>query len=191
MQIFQKIIFTITLFLTFLGYAQFKYEINGGHSNVGFSVKWNDLAIRTGEFKAFGGELNTLKDSDLTGAYVSLKINSNSIDVIADHLADKLKGDEFLDAAKFPQITFTCSGLKLISPNNYSANGKLTVKGISKDVEFMVEDFGRKDDGKYGAIKVIGAISRKDFAILGGGDSLGDKITITSFFEINKKDKKD
>lgn len=191
MMMIKKTIFTFAISIAIFSEAQFRYEINGGHSNIGFAVKWNDIAIRTGEFKAFGGEILTTKDADLSGATVSLKINSNSIDVIADHLADKLKGDEFLDAAKFAQITFSCSGLKLTSPNNYSANGKLTVKGITKDVEFLVEDFGRKDEGKYGAIKVTGAISRKEFSILGGGDRLGDKITITSFFEINKKDKKE
>lgn len=187
----KKSIFFASIFLVILANAQFRYEINGGHSNIGFAVKWNDIAIRTGEFKAFGGEILTLKDSDLSGSTVSLKINANSIDVIADHLADKLKGEEFLEAEKFAQITFSCVGLKLSSTNNYVANGKLTVKGITKDAEFTVEDLGRKDDGKYGALKVIGAISRKDFGILGGGDRLGDKITITSFFEINRKDKKE
>ena len=177
---------TILILLSqFLAFTQKTYNIDNGHSNIGFAIQWNDYGFRTGEFKAFGGTIVTKNPKDFNQASANLKIMVGSIDVIVDHLGKKLLQPEFLDSAKCPMITFDCSSLKKKKKNLYLAEGTLTAKCISQPVVFLVEVLGTKE--KYAALKVTGELDKSKFGITGGGDRLGNKILITSYFELKEK----
>ena len=89
----------------FTSYSQEIWTVDSPHSNIRFEVGWEDISIRTGEFKVFEGQLTTKSKSDLSNAIFMLKVDPKSIDVIAERLSEQLKGERFLDTEKFPEMT--------------------------------------------------------------------------------------
>ena len=85
----------------------------------------------------------------------------------------------WLDAARFPTATFTSTSLKTLSPTQIEATGKITIKGIARDVRFPV---AVKDDGKTRSYDGTVRIRRTDFR-LGTGewqatDVVADEVVI-------------
>lgn len=90
-----------------------------------------------------------------------------TIDVTSIDLGDKTFDDEarskgFFNAAQFPQARFTSTGVKALGGGRFEAAGKLTLKGITRDV---VMPFTAKAEG--GATVFDGAvpIRRLEFSI--------------------------
>jgi polyisoprenoid-binding protein YceI len=122
----------------FASVAQHSWTVDNAHSNIRFEVGWEDFSVRTGEFKVFEGTITTDSKFDLSNATFYLKVDPKSIDVIADDLSEQLKGDRFLDAGKFPEITFNAAGAKSTSDSTYISTGKLVIRGVEKEQDALI-----------------------------------------------------
>lgn len=73
----------------------------------------------------------------------SLVVDVASLTVPNKMMSDHIQGDRWLDAAKHGKITFELAGLSNVKKdgNNYTADarGKLTIKGVTKDVTAPVK----------------------------------------------------
>lgn len=138
------------------------YNVDTSHSNVGFKVKHMMVSTVSGEFQKFSGsfelEDKTNKLKALTGTIEVASINTN-IDKRDAHL----KSEEIFDAAKYPHITFVLEKL-----SGDKAHGKLTIKGVTKDVVLDYE-FGGVIKDPWGntraGITLSGKIDRKEFGV--------------------------
>ena len=139
--------------------------------------------MRTGEFKVFEGNLTTVINSDLTTATWYLKVDPASIDVIAPNLSEQLKGERFLDAAKFPEITFHSAGAKAISDSIYITSGKLNIHGIERDQEAMIHFKGQKKGTRsyLMALEVTLKLNRTDFGLTWGSPRLGETVKVIGY----------
>ncbi len=85
----------------------------------------------------------------------------------------------WLDAAHFPTATFASTSLKILSPTQIEATGKITIKGITRDVRFPVTV---KDVGKTRSYDGAARIHRTDFKVGTGEweatDVVADEIVI-------------
>ena len=83
--------------------------------------------MRTGEFKVFDGTVITTSLDDLSEAQFNFVVDAASVDVIADRLADHIKSERFLEVEKYPEITFSSVGAKVLSDSTYLSSGKITI----------------------------------------------------------------
>ncbi len=93
-----------------------------------------------------------------------------------------LSSPHFLDAQKYPTITFHSKSAKVAGPGKLLITGDLTIHGVTKEVVLDV-------DGPSGPIadragQRMGAsattkIKRQDFGVTYGSGVVGDEITIT------------
>src|ERR1700722_13397396 len=74
-----------------------------------------------------------------------------------DGFSDELAGEKFLNAAKFPAITFTSTAFHPQSATHGTVAGDLTVMGVTKHVIFDVDLVG---DGKGFRGPVIGVTAK-------------------------------
>ncbi len=85
----------------------------------------------------------------------------------------------WLDAARFPTATFRSTSLKILSPTQIEAAGKIVIKGISREVRFPVTV---KDGGKARAYDGTVRIHRTDFKVGAGEweatDVVADEVVI-------------
>jgi len=188
--------FIITGLLScFTSFAQDTWTVDNSHSNIRFEVGWEDFSIRTGEFKVFEGNIVTNSKYDLTNATFYLKVDPKSIDVIADNLSEQLKGERFLDAEKYLEITYSSTGAKATSDSTFISKGKLNIHGVVKDQDVLIWFKGHKPGrrGEMLGIEVSLTINRKDFGLEWGSPRLGDTVKIVGYllYQMKIEEKKE
>lgn len=142
-----------------------KWTIDTQHSEVQFKVKHLAIANVSGTFKTFSGQVRNEND-DFSNAEIHFELDTNSIDTNSTERDNHLKSDLFLNAEKFPKITFEG---KLIKSNEaYQLNGNLTIlettKPVSLNADFTGTGTGRHNDTRAG-FEIDGKINRKDYGL--------------------------
>lgn len=99
-------------------------------------------------------------------------------------LEGHLKSDDFFGIEKFPTSTFVITKAVPQGPGKYKVVGNITIKGITKEIQFPAE-LTEKDGGINGSATLT--IDRSKFNVKYGSgsffDNLGDK-TIYDDFEL-------
>ncbi len=162
------------------------YNIDPAHSEITFKVKHLMITNVTGRFKKFSGKMESEQD-DFTDAKIEFEADIDSIDTNNEQRDGHLRTGDFLDAAKYPKLTFTSTSLTKESDGIYKLNGDLSIHGVTKPVTMSAELAGVNKD-PWGQTKVgfelTGSIHRKDFgmeynaALETGGVLVGDEVKL-------------
>ncbi|ADB31293.1 YceI family protein [Kribbella flavida DSM 17836] len=174
---------TTTATSTIPGLVAGTYALDTAHTEIGFTVRHLMTKVR-GTFKEFAGEI-VVKDS-LEESTAAVTVELSSVDTRSEQRDGHLRSGDFFDVEKSPKMTFASTALR---PNgdDYTLVGELTIKDVTRPIEFAV-DFLGVDQNAYGqtiiGFEATASISRKDWGIdfnvpLEGGKLLvGDKVDI-------------
>ena len=152
-------------------------------------VTWNAKKVtgeHTGNVLLNGGNV-WVEKNELVGANVSINMNSISCTDLTDaewnkKLVGHLKSDDFFSVEKYPKAAFEITSVKKESNNDYTVNGKLTIKGITNDISFPA-----KVNIADGLVKANGTakLDRTKWDIRYGSgkffEGLGDKMIYDEF----------
>jgi polyisoprenoid-binding protein YceI len=172
------------------------WEIDPGHSTIGFTVRHMTISRVRGQFDKFAGTI-TADGTDPASASINATIDTSSIDTrSADRDAD-LKSANFLDVAKYPTMTFKSKKIEAAGPGKFNVIGDLTLHGVTKEVTLAVEVPGAPIKDPWGNTRAGAAatttISRKDFGLVwnkmieAGGAVVGDAVSVEINLEAVKK----
>jgi polyisoprenoid-binding protein YceI len=172
--------------------AQTTWSLDKVHSRIGFAVPHYAITEVEGNFKDFEAAVVT-KAADFDGAEVTFTAKSASIDTDNERRDGHLKSADFFDAEKNPDVTF--KGVLSKAGGKYKLKGDLTMKGVTKPVEFDVTYGGTMDTGRglKAGFKLNGQVNRQDFGVSYGGKTpggdaiIGDKVDIICKIELDKK----
>lgn len=138
------------------------YNVDASHSSIGFKVKHMMISNVKGNFKNFSGSFefdektNTLKSFNGNVEVKSINTDNAKRD-------GHLQSSDFFAADKYPKITF-----KLEKISGDTAYGKLTMRGVTKDVTLDYENNGSIKD-PWGntrvGIALSGKVNRLDYGI--------------------------
>jgi len=130
------------------------WEIDKEHSNFYFSVDHIYAKVH-GRFTDYKGTFlfdpNNLKDSK-----ISFEIKVKSIDTGISKRDKHVLSADFLDASKYPLVTFTSSSITKAAGNTYNVNGKLTIKDVTSDLTLPLAYEGTKDNPLLPGMEVAG-----------------------------------
>ncbi|WP_419766401.1 MAG: YceI family protein [Arcobacter sp.] len=172
---------TLATILTATALFAGTYNVDASHSNVGFKVKHLMISNATGKFDKFTGSFefdeksNTLKSLNGVAEVASINTENEKRD-------GHLKSADFFDVANYPKITFMLNKI-----DGDTAYGKLTMKGITKNIELDLENNGSIIDpwgNKRVGLELNGKINRKDFglnwnkALEAGGVVVGETVKL-------------
>lgn len=176
-------------------FAQTKWAMDKAHTNVTFSVTHMTVAETTGKFNEYNVEVTSPSD-DFNGADVVFTAKTASINTDNEGRDKHLKSPDFFDAEKFPDLKF--AGKLVKDAGKYKLRGQLTMKDVTKDVEFDVTYKGRiptkNRDGSESAkagFKLVGKVNRFDYNLKfdrtteTGGLVVGQDVEITANVELN------
>jgi polyisoprenoid-binding protein YceI len=184
------ILFAVTL-LSATAFAQTTWKNDPMHSKLGFTVTHLMVSDVDGIFKDFNCTIWASRP-DFSDAKFQLTVNTASINTDVDYRDKDLRSANYFDVDKYPTMTFTSTGLRMVSPNHYKLRGDLTLKGVTKPVTMdlwyrgtIVSPMSKKDDAGF---KLTGVIKRSDFgfASQAGTSMLSDEITINANGEFAK-----
>lgn len=142
-------------------------------------VRWTGKKIggsHTGEIEVKSGYLE-LKDGQISGGKVTMDMQSiTNTDLdnaeFNQKLVNHLKSEDFFGVDQYPTSTFVVTKASKFENGKATVSGNLTIKGITKDMSFVV----KKEGNKYSAEVEI---DRSQFDVRYGSksffDNLGDK----------------
>ncbi len=172
-----------------------KWAIDQAHTEILFKVKHLVISTVTGKFNKFDGTMLS-SGEDFNDSIIEFSADVNSIDTNQVDRDTHLKSPDFFDAANHPKLTFTSTSFKRKSGSEYSLHGDLTIRGIAKPVELVVEYGGTIKD-PWGNIKIgfeiSGKISRKEFGLTWnaatetGGLVVADEVKLLINVELAKQ----
>lgn len=148
-----------------------KWLLDPMHSEVQFKIKHLVISTVTGSFSTFAGSMESTGDDKFENAQVEFSLDVESISTNQEQRDAHLRGEEFFDAAKFPQIKFVSTSFVSTGGNEYKVTGNLTVKDVTKPVTLEAEYGGSAVDfyGNHKAgFEVTGKINRKEFGLTWG-----------------------
>lgn len=170
------------------------YVIDKGHSEVGFQIRHLMAKVR-GRFTDFQGQIQA-DPAKPEASSVELTIQATSIDTANPNRDKDLRGADFFDVEKHPQITFKSTRIKAKGKDSYDVTGVLTMRGVSREVTLPVSFLGfmkdQRGNERVGFETAI-TLNRKDFGIVwnrtldAGGVLLGDEVYISINLEARKE----
>ena len=121
------------------------YTIDYQHSDVGFSVRHMVFAKVRGHFTKWTAEL-AFDAADPSKSSLSVAIDAATIDTREPQRDAHLRSPDFLEAEKFPQLTFKSTKVEKTGDKKYVVSGDLTIRGVARPVKLDVEELGGGKD---------------------------------------------
>lgn len=144
-----------------------KWTIDPAHSEVQFKVKHLMITTVTGSFKEFTSEVET-QGNDFTTAKIKFQAATASVFTNSDQRDVHLKSADFFDVEKYPYLKFDSTKLEKVDDENYTLNGNLTIRDVTRPVKLDVEVGGISKD-PWGNLKagfsLTGKINRKEWGL--------------------------
>ncbi len=191
-----KLAFVCLLLLSSLPLMAATYDIDAGHSSVGFKIKHMAISNVKGTFSDFEGTFNfTPGDKKNWSAEATITVNSiNTGDSDRDN---HLLAPDFFDAEKFPTMVFKSTKVEMKDEEEGTIYGTLTMHGVTLPVTLDLEVNGTITDpwgNDRAGFSAEGKINRKDWGLSygkvmeGGGLVIGNEVKISLEVEgIRKK----
>ena len=110
-----------------------KYTVDPTHSSVVFAVKHMVISNVLGSFDKFDAVI-MYDPENIEKSSVDVSIDVASVNTKDEDRDKHLRSEDFLDAAKNPNITFKSEKIKK-KGDQYVAVGALTIRGVTKQVE--------------------------------------------------------
>jgi len=111
------------------------WELDLAHTHVSFQVGHLGLSHTPGIFRKVEGRLS-FDDTRIEASTIALTIDTASIDTAHGVRDGHLRGPNWFDAEKNPNITFVSTAVRRIDDKNYVISGNLTVRGKTLPVDF-------------------------------------------------------
>lgn len=170
------------------------FKIDKAHSRIGFSVRHMVVSKVRGHFQKYTAVLN-YDETNIENSSAEVTIDVNSINTDNKKRDNHLRSPDFFAVEEFPNIMFKSSSIKK-DGEKYIATGDLTIRGVTKQVNFpfeitgkIVDPWGKTRIGLEGAL----TINRKDYGVKwskvmdGGGLVVSDDVHIEIVVEAVQK----
>ncbi|MEJ2501824.1 MAG: YceI family protein [Gemmatimonadota bacterium] len=165
------------------------WNIDPAHSQAEFTVKHMMITKVRGRFSGLEGAIH-LDQDDPRNSAVDVTIDAASIDTRSDDRDAHLRSGEFLDAEKYPELTFrstSIEGARLEPGTEFQVHGELTIRGVTKEVTLDAVYEGSGTDpwgGERVSFSADTTIDRREFGLEWnqtletGGVLVGNKVNI-------------
>lgn len=171
---------SIVFFISLIGFvslvkAQAVLTPVDAESKVHFVIK--NFGIKTGgDFTGLKGTIKFATEN-LAASSFDVTVDANTIDTDNDSRDDHLRQAEYFDVVTHKTIHFKSTRIvNSTVAGRYYVYGDLTIKGVTKPVEFgfgvTAKNGGYVFDGEFG-------INRRDFGVGGSSISMSDKLTVS------------
>jgi polyisoprenoid-binding protein YceI len=164
------------------------WNVDPSHSEVGFTARHLMVTKVRGQFKEFEGSVKV--GDNIADSLVSAVVQLGSVDTGSADRDTHLRSADFFDVENNPTMSFTSTEV-----TEDSLRGDLTIKGVTKPVEFDLDFNGLATDpwgNQKAGFEAKTEINRKDFglewnvALEGGGVLVSEKIKVNLDIQLVK-----
>jgi polyisoprenoid-binding protein YceI len=172
------------------------YTIDPAHSGVGFKIRHLMIAYVRGGFSGVTGDV-IFDAANPSNTKITASVDVNTLHTHDEKRDAHVKGADFLDAAKYPSMTFVSKKVTAEGKNEWKVVGDLTLHGVTKEVTLDVESAHAEAKDPWGNLRSGASaettIKRSDFGLTfnapleTGGVMLSDEVHIHADIELIKK----
>jgi polyisoprenoid-binding protein YceI len=162
-----------------------RWRIDPSHSEVQLVVRHMMVAKVRGRFREFSGTIYVAEVPEESSVEATIK--AASIDSGDPNRDAHLRGPDFLDVERYPEITYRSTSARHKDGDRWDVTGDLTVRGVTRTITIDVEFCGLVTD-PWGNLRagIMGTteIDRDDFdltwnqALDSGGFVLGKGVKV-------------
>lgn len=137
------------------------YDLDTAHSTIAFIVRHATVTKVRGTFNEWTSSFVI----DGTNSKVTADIKAASIDTANADRDNHVKGEDFFDVEKYPEITFSSTEVDV---DGGKVTGDLTIHGVTKPVTLDVDVLGTEEDPMGNTrvgFEATTKIDRRDFGI--------------------------
>lgn len=170
------------------------WSIDKSHSKIAFQVRHFFTPVN-GSFDDYTADITFDPATPETGS-IDVTIQVASINTANKNRDGHLQTNDFFNAEAYPTITFKSNDIKKSGDNTFVANGKLTIRDVTKDIALPFTLLGTMDHPFRPGTKLAGIVAslklnRNDYGV-GTGDwvattVVGDEVTVNLNLELNSK----
>jgi len=146
------------------------WHVDPSHSYVEFAVRHLGIATVRGYFNEVGGSLEW---ADGVPAEIEARIATASLEVRNAQRNEHMRGADFFDVERFPEITYRSRSTEPLGPGRCRLSGDLTMMGKTAPVTLECEVSAVIDDpwgNRRVGFAATGFLDRRDFGITWGAD---------------------
>ena len=158
------------------------YAVDPGHTQVGWRVSHMGFSNYAGGFSDVSGSL-TLDPKNPAASKLAIKVPVASVTTTSAKLTGELKGDQWLDAGKYPDMTFVSTKVAPAGKDHAKVTGDLTLHGVTKPVTLDVTLVGAGANPlskKYTVgFEATGTLKRSEFGVKTYVPLIGDELHLT------------
>ncbi|TWI67651.1 polyisoprenoid-binding protein YceI [Pseudoduganella lurida] len=165
------------------------YVLDDSHTFSRFAYSHLGFSTQESRFDSTKGKI-TIDRAAKTGS-TEITIDTKSVNTGSTIFNSHIQGEDFLDTAKYPTITFKSTRFTFSGDTLASVDGNLTIKGVTKPVTLKVTSFkcaphpmAKKDACGANATTVI---KRTEFNAGKYAPSVSDEVTLTFAVEAVKE----
>lgn len=176
------------------GFSAGTWNIDPNHSNFAFIARHAGVSKVRGNFAVIAGTVNV--GDDFESLTVRATADPATLNTRNEQRDNHLKSKDFFLVDEHPEILFESTGVEDIDGAEFTLNGNLTLRGVTKPVSFKAEFLGSNEDPYGNLVSGFTAttrINRQEFnmefnAVLPGGDLMvSDKINLEIDVELIKE----
>lgn len=170
------------------------YVLDKSHTAVTFKVDHLGYSMTHGFFTEFDAEIDYDPDAPENSS-VTFTIDAASINTLWEARDKHVRGADFLDVKKNPEIVFTSKSIEMTGEDTAKLVGDLTILGTTREETFDV--LMRKSapsplpqlNGKVvSGFSITGEIDRTDYGVTYAAGAVGNAIPIQIELEIYPAD---
>ncbi|TVS23104.1 polyisoprenoid-binding protein [Corynebacterium sanguinis] len=159
------------------------WNLDPTHTEIGFVARHAMVTKVRGNFPEFTAQVTV--DGENSKAAATIK--TASINTGNSDRDEHVRGEDFFDVEKHPEMTFESTAFNVDENGNGTVEGDLTIKSITKPVTLNVETYGVETDpfgNERMGFEASTTIDRTDFGIdfqaplKSGGMLVSNKMTI-------------
>jgi polyisoprenoid-binding protein YceI len=170
------------------------WQLDPGHTYIGFSGRHLMVATVRGEFEKFSGTVE-FDEQDISRSGASIQIEAASVTTHNAQRDEHFRSADFFDVEHYPYITFKSKRVMMQDAHHGQLIGDLTIRNITREVVLDGEYSGVSQtpwDTYSAGFSLRGKVNRKDWGLnwnmvlAGGGLVAGDEITLAIDLELTR-----
>lgn len=157
------------------------FTLESPHTQIIFNVSHLGFSHSYGKFTEYSGHIIFDPEAPASSS-VDVTIAAKSLELNDQKWNDHVRGADFIDAEKFPEITFKSTKIDVTGEKTANITGDLTLHGVTKPV-VLAATLNKFDKHPMSGKQVAGfsataKLKRSDFGINYGLPNVGDDLNI-------------
>ena len=156
------------------------HHLDGSNTRITFEVERLGVDWFSAAFPEVSGEF--VPAADGSGGRLSVSVRMASLESRSPYWNERLRSPQWLDAARYPEMTFRSTGIELEGTQRAQVRGELTLHGVTRPLTLSVTDIdcpeARAAPGDHCRFLGRGMLRRSEFGLPHGFWQGGDAVEI-------------